>query len=89
MPEAHIVLAARDDARRHMRAQRLRQQRGEHWNVHTAYCYAVYDDQHNLVGFIRGHLSVRRMNRFRKRAKVHPDTVLRFVHLFLAAGMVS
>jgi hypothetical protein len=28
------------------------------------------------------------MNRFRKRAKVPADSVLRFVHLFLAAGMV-
>lgn len=89
MPDSHVILAAREDARKRQRAQQQRQQRGYGWDPYTAYLYCVYDERRNLVGFIRGHLSVRRMNRFRKKAKVPPTSVLRFVHLFLAAGMVS
>lgn len=87
MPEPHIILAAREDARKRERQQRRRQEKGEGWTYETAYAYAVYDDRQQLVGFIHGHLTIRRMRRFRKRAKVAEQRILTFKQLLLAAGM--
>ena len=90
MPEAYIVQSAREDARRREREHRKRQQRGRDWNPDTAYVYAVYRLDRgilfgNLVGFIHGRLSKRRMNRFRKKAKIPETTVVKFIQLEIAA----
>jgi hypothetical protein len=82
-----IIAAARDDARRIERLQRKRELRGEGWNADTAYVYAVYRDAtpRSLVGFIRGHLTIRRIKRWRKKHKVPEHVVCRFVQIFTAA----
>lgn len=89
MPEAHVVLAAREDARRIERLQRRRQERGEHYSFTTHFAYAAVDASGFLYGFIRGHLSIQRMNRFRKKAKVPAATVIIFKQLMMLRGGVS
>lgn len=95
MPDSAIVLAAREDAARRARRDRLREERGRDYNPHLAWCYAVYrvgapkQATPHLIGFIHGKLTCRRMDRFRKRAKVPVDWTVKFVDLILAGRSVS
>jgi len=82
-----MMAAARDDARTRLRKQKQREERGEGFNPATGYTYAVYlaDCPQHLVGFIHGHLTIKRMRRLRRKLKIGEDPVLIFTQIFLAA----